>query len=182
MQHASGRAVPQAFSTNVSTIRGTRDADRAQIRFRSVTASVDPSALRAARQRAGLTQHQVAREVDVAGGEAVARWERGASEPKPATLRRLAEVLGVEAGDLLRRDGGRIDLRFLRLAAGMESAAVASRLHVTMNTYLRWERGAWTVMPQEAVVAALAHAFGVRPDAVVDALAHTKAIGSREQT
>ena len=111
----------------------------------------------------------------------MARWERGASEPKPATLRRLAEVLGVAPGDLLRRDGGRIDLRYLRLAAGMESAAVAGQLHVTMSTYLRWERGAWTVMPAEAVVAGLAKAFGVSPEIVSGALAHTKALGARDQ-
>jgi len=123
----------------------------------------------------------VARELDVAGGEAVARWERGASEPKPATLRRLAEVLGVAPGDLLHRDGGRIDLRYLRLAAGLESAAVAQRLHVTMNTYLRWERGAWTVMPADAVVAGLARAFGVSPETVSGALAHSKALRIRGQ-
>lgn len=146
-----------------------------------MTASVDPIALRSARQKAGLTQHKVAREVDVAGGEAVARWERGASEPKPATLRHLAAVLGVAPGDLLRRDGGRIDLRYLRLAAGLESAAVAEQLHITMSTYLRWERGDWKVMPADAVVAALATAFGVTPEIVSGALVHTKALGAREQ-
>jgi transcriptional regulator with XRE-family HTH domain len=123
----------------------------------------------------------VARELDVAGGEAVARWERGASEPKPATLRRLAQLLEVNPGDLLRLDGGKIDLRYLRLAAGLDSAAVAEQLHVTMNTYLRWERGAWSVMPGDAVVAGLATAFGVEHDAVTSALAHTKALGSRNR-
>jgi transcriptional regulator with XRE-family HTH domain len=149
-----------------------------RIRFRAVTASVDPAALRAARQRAGLTQHRVARELDVAGGEAVARWERGASEPRPAILRRLAELLGVAPGDLLRRDGGRIDLRYLRLAVGLESAAVAEQLHVSVATYLRWERGAWTVTPGEATVAGLAEAFGVGDSVVAAALAHTRALGA----
>ena len=44
---------------------------------------MDPGALRAARERAGLTQHQLARLVGVAGGERVSRWELGTSEPRP---------------------------------------------------------------------------------------------------
>lgn len=144
-----------------------------------MTASVDPAALRAARQNAGVTQHQLARMLDVAGGEAVARWERGASEPRPATLRRLADLLNVAPGDLLHPDGGKIDLRYLRLTAGLASSAAAAQLHVTPNTYLRWERGAWTAMPGEAVVAGLAKAFGVDPEIVIRALAHTRTLGSR---
>lgn len=141
-----------------------------------MTSSVDPAALRAARRKAGLTQHQVARRLDVAGGEAVARWERGASEPKPPTLRRLADVLGITPGELLQRDGDKVDLRYLRLAAGLESAAVAGELHVTMNTYLRWERGAWTQMPGESVINGLAKTFHVTPETVTSALAHAQAL------
>ena len=144
-----------------------------------MTASVDPAALRAARQNRGMTQHQLARLLDVAGGEAVARWERGASEPRPATLRRLADLLNIAPGDLLQLDGGNIDLRYLRLAAGLASSAVAAQLHVTPNTYLRWERGAWTAMPGEAVVAGLSKAFHVAPEILTRALAHTRALGSR---
>lgn len=144
-----------------------------------MTASVDPAALRAARHKVGLTQHQVARVLEVAGGEAVARWERGASEPRPATLRRVAELLEVAPGDLLHRDDGKTDLRYLRLAGCLESAAVAARLHVSVATYLRWERGAWEVTPGASAVAGLASVFGVEPDAVVAALAHTRDLGSR---
>lgn len=151
----------------------------APIRLRTMTASVDPAALRAARNKVGLTQHQVARVLEVAGGEAVARWERGASEPKPVTLRRLAELLEVAPGDLLHRDDGKTDLRYLRLAACLESAAVAARLHVSVATYLRWERGAWEVTPGASAVAGLASVFAVEPDAVVAALAHTRELGSR---
>ena len=153
----------------------------APIRFRLVSASVDPVAIREARRKAGLTQHQVARVVDVAGGEAVARWERGASEPKPATLRRLAELLEVRPAELLRRDEGKIDLRYLRLAAGLDSAWVANRLHVSIATYLRWERGAWAVTPGDAVVSELAEVFGVGADVVAGALAHARTLGQRAQ-
>ncbi|MGY2877177.1 transcriptional regulator with XRE-family HTH domain [Marmoricola sp. URHA0025 HA25] len=142
----------------------------------AVTASLDPAALREARQKAGLTQGQVARALGLAGGEAVSVWERGAFEPKSAALlHRLAEVLGATVPELLRCDDGNPDLRYLRLVAGLESADVADQLHVAVSTYRRWERGAWTRSPSDAVIASLAQAFRVPAGAVARALAHTKA-------
>ncbi|WP_425577343.1 helix-turn-helix domain-containing protein [Nocardioides endophyticus] len=47
---------------------------------------LDPSVLRAAREEAGLTQHELARLVGVAGGERISRWELGASVPRPDFL------------------------------------------------------------------------------------------------
>lgn len=144
--------------------------------FGPVIASVDPAALREARHRAGLTQAQVARALGLAGGEAVSVWERGAFEPNSASLlHRLAEVLGATVPDLLRCDDGDPDLRYLRLVAGLESADVADQLHVAVSTYRRWERGAWTRSPSDAVVAALAQAFRVPPGAVAAALTRTRA-------
>ncbi|MGH3498940.1 MAG: helix-turn-helix domain-containing protein [Nocardioidaceae bacterium] len=148
-----------------------------------MTASVDPAALRAARQAAGLTQGQLARALGLAGGEAVSVWERGAFEPqRAALLHRVAEVLGVAVPELLRCDGGKIDLRYLRLVAGLESTDIADQLHVALSTYRRWERGAWTRTPGVAVIASLARAFGVSPDVVTSALAHSRALGSRDQS
>ena len=141
-----------------------------------MTASLDPLALREARVAAGLTQQQLDSEVGLAGGDAVARWERGATQPRPATLRRLATVLEVAPADLLARDQGEVDLRFLRLAATLDSATVAKRLHVTVNTYLRWERGAWTVLPDETTTAALAEILNTTPTRVAGALAHSRAL------
>jgi transcriptional regulator with XRE-family HTH domain len=116
---------------------------------------VDPRALRAARERAGLTQHQLARLIGVAGGERVSRWERGTSEPRPAILVRLAKVLGVEALDLLDVDVG-ADLRALRFAAGLSPAEVAANAHLSERTYVRWESGRWTRLPDDAQIDALA--------------------------
>ena len=86
-----------------------------------VGASVAPAALRAARERAGLTQHQLARLVGVAGGERVSRWELGTSEPRPEILVRLAKVLDVEAMDLLDVEAG-VNLRALRFAVASPPA------------------------------------------------------------
>ena len=147
-----------------------------------MTASVDPAALRQARQEAGLTQGQVARALGLAGGEAVSVWERGAFEPNSAALlHRLADVLGVAVPELLRCDEGEFDLRYLRLVAGLESADVAGQLHVALSTYRRWERGAWNRPPSDAVVAGLAKAFKVTNDVVSGAFVHTKKLGVRHQ-
>jgi transcriptional regulator with XRE-family HTH domain len=67
---------------------------------------LNPEALRAARVRAGLTQHELARLVGVAGGERVSRWELGTSRPRPEILRNRAherfvtEVVQVHSGQL----------------------------------------------------------------------------------
>ena len=41
----------------------------------------------------GLTQHELARLIDVAGGERISRWELGSSAPRPEMLLRLAQAL-----------------------------------------------------------------------------------------
>lgn len=78
----------------------------------------NPAALRDARERAGLTQHELARNVGVAGGERISRWELGTSTPRAAVLHRLAKALGVATQDLLESSDGPPTLRLLRLRAG----------------------------------------------------------------
>lgn len=79
------------------------------------------AALRHAREKAGLTQHQLAHRIGVAGEERVSRWELGTSTPQPATLSRLAKALGIRMADLLDDADGPADLRVLRLEAGFSS-------------------------------------------------------------
>jgi len=62
-----------------------------------VESDVDPLALRDARIRMGLTQHELARLIDVAGGERISRWELGSSALRPEMLHRLAQALNVDA-------------------------------------------------------------------------------------
>ena len=80
---------------------------------------VDPRALRAARLRIGLTQHELAREVRVAGGERISLWELGKSSPHPSVVHRLAAALRVGVEDLLQPSIGEPDLRELRTTAGL---------------------------------------------------------------
>src|SRR5680860_1599866 len=82
-----------------------------------MVSGVDPSALRAAREKAGLTQHELARLVGAAGGERVSRWELGTSVPRPDFLVKLARALHIPALRLIHVDGEVPDLRALRLQA-----------------------------------------------------------------
>jgi len=47
------------------------------VSFVRVESGVDPVAHRDARFRMGLTQHQLARLINAAGGERISRWDRG---------------------------------------------------------------------------------------------------------
>ena len=87
---------------------------------------VDPVALRDARLRMGLTQHELARLIDVAGGERISRWELGSSAPRPEILQRRAQALTVGASDLLD-SGAPADLRRLRTSAGLSARTLAVR-------------------------------------------------------
>lgn len=122
---------------------------------------VDPASLRAARISAGLTQHQLARRIGVAGGERVSRWERGASVPRPEILLRIAKACGVGAVSLLVPVAGDHDLRRLRLLAGVSAPEVAQVAHVSLATYVRWEAGETDRLPTDATLAALGSVLGV---------------------
>jgi transcriptional regulator with XRE-family HTH domain len=134
-----------------------------------VGVSVDPAALRAARERAGLTQHQLARLVGVAGGERVSRWELGTSEPRPDLLVRLAKALRIRSLDLLKVEAG-VDLRALRFAAGLSVDEVADAALVSKRTYMRWETGRWKRRPGRTQTDRLASALRVRQALVLEAL------------
>lgn len=129
---------------------------------------VDPTAIRAARERLGLTQHRLARLVGVAGGERISRWELGLDEPRPDLLVRLATVLELPPADLLV--GARRDLRKLRYCAGLSSPELAAAVHVSTRSYVRWESGAWVRPPSAEILRALARALNVPVGAVCDAL------------
>jgi transcriptional regulator with XRE-family HTH domain len=135
---------------------------------------VDPRALRLARERSGLTQHELARLVGVAGGERVSRWERGASAPRAEVLHRIATVLNVRSADLLTPVQGPADLRRLRVMAGRSARQVAERTHISVPTYARWESGHIDRMPATVALEALAEALGVSVDEVTVALAATR--------
>jgi len=139
---------------------------------------VDPAALRGARLRSGLTQHELARLIDVAGGERISRWELGSSAPRPEILRRLARALNVGAADLLE-SGGPADLRRLRTSAGLSARTLAARAHMSVPTYVRWESGRIKRIPAKQALKPLAKALNVTVDEVESAIVTARAIASQ---
>ena len=135
-----------------------------------MSSGVDPSALRAARERLGLTQHQLARMVGVAGGERISRWELGLDEPRPDSWERLARVLNAPVVELHGVDPERLDLRALRYCAGLSAGEVAAAVHISARSYARWESGAWVQPPSTESLRAIARRLNVSVGAVREAL------------
>ena len=136
--------------------------------------SVDPGALRDARLRMGLTQHELARLIDVAGGERISRWELGSSAPRPEILQRLAQTLNVGVVDLLEA-GGPADLRRLRTSAGLSARTVAARAHMSVPTYVRWESGRTKRLPAGQALKPLAKALNATVGDVESAIVIARA-------
>jgi transcriptional regulator with XRE-family HTH domain len=134
-----------------------------------MASGIDPSALRTARERAGLTQHELARLVGAAGGERVSRWELGTSVPRPDFLVKLARALGIPALRLIHVDGEVPDLRALRLQAGLTVPELAARTNLSAPTYSWWEQGRATRLPSAATLETLARAFEAPADVVAAA-------------
>ena len=112
-----------------------------------MVSGLDPSQLRAAREKAGLTQHELARLVGAAGGERVSRWELGTSVPRPDFVVKLARALDIPPHRLIHLDGDVSDLRALRLQAGLTVLELAGSVNVAVPTYYAWEQGRWTRLP-----------------------------------
>lgn len=139
-----------------------------------MSSGVDPTALRAARERLGLTQHQLARLVGVAGGERISRWELGLDEPRPDSLARLARVLNAQIVELLGVDPEHRDLRALRYCAGLSAGEVAAAAHISVRSYARWESGSWVRPPSAENLRAIARSLDVSVSTVRDALDRTR--------
>ena len=130
---------------------------------------IDPSVLRAAREKAGLTQHELARLVGAAGGERISRWELGASIPRPDFLVKLARALDIPTLRLIHMEGEVPDLRALRLKAGLTVPELAAAVNVAVPTYYAWEQGRWTRLPAATQRDSLARALADTIDVVVAA-------------
>lgn len=122
---------------------------------------VDADALHRARSARGLTQSQLARILDVAGGDRVSEWERGVEGPAVRLIPAVAAALGVSPLEFLAMPNG-VDLKALRLVAGKTLAEVAGQIHVSTATYLRWESGRQQAPKDPGVRRSLARALGVR--------------------
>ncbi len=137
--------------------------------------------MRAAREKAGLTQHELARLVGAAGGERVSRWELGTSVPRPDFLVKLASALDIPALRLIHFDGEIPDLRALRLQAGLTVPELVARTNLTAPTYYAWEQGRWARLPGPATLEAIGHAVGQPTDVVGAAFNEAQRLRRRRQ-
>lgn len=108
-----------------------------------------------------MTQSELAREIGVAGGERVWRYEHGLSQPRPDLLVRLAEALDLDPRQLVRPASQVPDLRALRLAAGLDAYEVVADIHMSLPTYRKWEQGRWRRLPDRTTIDGLARTFEV---------------------
>ena len=137
-----------------------------------MVSGLDPSQLRAAREKAGLTQHELARLVGAAGGERVSRWELG----------KLARALDIPPHRLIHLDGDVSDLRALRLQAGLTVLELAGSVNVAVPTYYAWEQGRWTRLPGPQSLEGLASALGEPVELVVAAFREAQRQRRRSET
>lgn len=142
--------------------------------MRASSTTFDAAALRAARERAKLSQHELGVLVGVSGAGQVWRWESGVAEPRAEFIRNLAETLGLETHELLPQPEGGPDLRWLRLVRGMSAQEVASAANVSKEAYLRWESGRWSRRPRERILVQLGEALGANLEAVTEALERSR--------
>jgi transcriptional regulator with XRE-family HTH domain len=162
----------------MTLVSGFAAPSTSRVSFVRVESVVDPAALRDARVRMGLTQHELARLIGVAGGERISRWELGSSGPRPEILLRLAVALDVDAADLLE-DRGPADLRRLRTSAGLSARTLAARVHVSVPTYVRWESGRTKRLPATQALKPLAKALNVTVEDVESAIVTARANASQ---
>lgn len=138
--------------------------------------TINRDALKAARERAGLTQQELARLVGVAGGERVSMWELGTATPRVETLARLAAVLGLEIRTLLPRERDPSDFRRLRLLAGLTTTTLARRSDTSPTTIGRWDTGDLLRIPNRADLEPVAKVLKVTVEELERALVRSRAV------
>ena len=132
--------------------------------------AIDADALRAFRERAGISQNDLARRAGMASGTRVSRWERGEARPRsPRILHAIAAVLEVDVTSLLVPPENGPDLRCLRFVAGLTVAQLADATHAAVSTVKRWEAEG-LLAPSETTVNVLATALRATPADVRHAL------------
>ncbi len=97
--------------------------------------------LRAARQRAGLSQAELAAGVGVFDGARVRSWERGAEQPSVSRVSRLALALGIDPLEMYEGDPARPPLALLRRIAGLTLKELAQTTGLSYARCQRLEQG-----------------------------------------
>ena len=143
---------------------------------RSRTTGFSPDRFRLARQRARLTQEDLAIGADL-DATTISHWETGQSSPGPRQLARAAQVLGKTVGDFLSTPPRARTLAQLRQQAGLTQADLARLLDMPTTTWAMVERGARRLQPDR--VADIAQVLDTDPDDLVAAWQRTRNLRER---
>ncbi len=143
--------------------------------MRKSVRNFNPTALRQARQAAGLRQVDLAEQLGVARTNYV-RFETGQTDrsnaPNPATLRAIAEIVGVKPHELTTTRPDQQTLRDLREYAGLTQRDVANTLgFAATRSYADIEHGTRRLTTELAE--RIAAAVGVNVDDLVAAYDRT---------
>lgn len=130
----------------------------------SETANTKPDAngLKGLRERAGLTQRQVAEKIGC-GDTSISSWERGIFNLPASAYRPLCEAYGVTLEELLdaaankpvEKKPPKTPLEVARLRAGKSTAECAELIDVDEAIYRRFEEGVLTVTVGSAIKLAI---------------------------
>lgn len=134
-----------------------------------VAEGFDGSRLTAARRKAGLTQQKLADQLGVPN-TTISKWESGLQMPYAASVRAVADALGVEARTLFSPSERSETLAKLRVEAGLSQPETAKALSMVRSTYSAIERGEIAVL-DESFYPALAGVLGVSVDRIKSAYA-----------
>ena len=124
----------------------------------------DPSRLRDARARAGLSGAEVARRGGI-GASTYSQWEQGKADPGIAALARCLAVLQVRVTDVVIVDPSDEHLGDLRVARGLTQGDLAGKVEVSPQHIGALERG--HVKLSDAMARKIASALGVEVSRVV---------------
>jgi DNA-binding XRE family transcriptional regulator len=101
---AKGDASDAALIAADRKLFEARDAFRGAAKFAPIRVTFDQFGrrIRQLRERAGLTQEQLAAKIGDRSGTTIAHWENGRRAPSLPNQYRLAEALSVEPGEFFR--------------------------------------------------------------------------------
>jgi len=165
-----GQPVPVKIAPDIKVV------DQELVVSRSRTVGFSPDRFRQARQRARLTQEDLAIGAGL-DATTISHWETGQSSPGPRQLAQAAQVLGKTVGDFMSTPPRSRTLAQLRQQAGFTQADLAQRLGTPATTWAMIERGARRIQPDR--VADIAQVLDVDPEDLLAAWQRTRDLRER---
>jgi transcriptional regulator with XRE-family HTH domain len=144
----------------------------------AAVARVDGAVLARAREAAGLSQSALAVRIGASSKQRIWHWERGAEQPHPRFVPRIARVLQVGPLALLDGDPANPTISALRLAAGLTCSDIWRRTPIAKTTYHRIDRGVGARRTDPTVLTALAGVLNTPEEDILAAIERARQLAS----